>query len=71
MNGISRTRAEPRTLVAADRAAEGGAEDWAELEGRIGMEKPQLLVCREGSCLLPALTVEEAKERLEGIGEGR
>ena len=58
-------------VVAADRAAEVGIEDWAELGGRIGMEKPQLLVCREGSCLLPAFTVEEVKERLMGIGEGR
>ena len=58
-------------MVAADQAAEAGVTDWAELEGRVGLEQPQLLVCREGSCLLPAFTVKEVQERLERIGEGR
>jgi len=62
-----RTAGPDLMVVAADSAAAGHAE-WAELEGRIGLEKPQLLVCREGYCSLPAFTVEEAKSRLEQLG---
>ena len=48
-------------------ADECGAS-WAELEGRIGLQEPQLLVCSEGRCLLPAFTRDEALRRLEEIG---
>ncbi|RKX91882.1 MAG: hypothetical protein DRZ90_14505, partial [Spirochaetes bacterium] len=58
-------------VVAADQAAEAGVTGWAELEGRVGLEQPQLLVCREGNCLLPAFTLEEMMERLTQIGQGR
>jgi uncharacterized protein YyaL (SSP411 family) len=58
-------------VVAADAAAAGGSRNWAELEGRTGLAEPQLLVCREGSCLLPAFTGSEAAERLRQIGQGR
>jgi len=51
-------------VVAAEQAAAGGGKDWTELAGRIGLEQPQLLVCREGSCLLPAFTLEEAEDQL-------
>ena len=55
-------------VVAADQAAGSGVKDWLELEGRVGLEPPRLLVCREGSCLLPAYSVEEVRERLEQTG---
>ena len=40
---------------------------WAELKGRIGLKEPQLMVCSEGRCLLPAFTDDEALRRLEEI----
>lgn len=40
---------------------------WAELKGRIGLKEPQLMVCLEGRCLLPAFTDDEALRRLEEI----
>ncbi len=57
-------------VVAADEAAGNGTSDWVELEGRVGLEKSQLLVCREGSCLLPAFTSGKALERLKQVGQG-
>ena len=57
-------------VVSADEAAAGGMSDWMELEGRVGLDKSQLLVCREGSCLLPAFTMEEVFKRLKQIGQG-
>ena len=53
-------------VVVADQA--GKKPGWAELEGRIGLDKAQLLICREGSCLLPAFTTEEAVQRLIQAG---
>ncbi|MCK5737458.1 MAG: thioredoxin domain-containing protein, partial [Spirochaetaceae bacterium] len=58
-------------VVAADQAAETGVTDWVELEGRMGLEESQLLICREGSCLLPAFNLEEILVRLKQIGQGR
>jgi len=56
-------------VVAADQAVADSkrAEKWSEREGRVGVTQPQLLVCREGSCLLPAYTVEEAEKRIRNI----
>jgi uncharacterized protein YyaL (SSP411 family) len=65
-----RTAGPDLMVVAADSAAAGHAE-WAELEGRIGLDKPQLLVCREGYCSLPAFTVREAQSRLEQLDRRR
>lgn len=56
-------------VVAADQAAPNQSADWVELEGRVGLEKPQLLVCREGSCLLPAFTLNDVSDRLAQIGQ--
>ena len=44
-----------------------GVAAWAELQGRIGLKEPRLLVCSEGRCLLPAFTDDEALRRLEEI----
>ncbi len=63
----ARFRTGPDTMV-VPAALAAGEVDWIELEGRTGLTQPQLLICREGSCMLPAFTVEEALERLQSAG---
>jgi|GEM_PF-1956783 len=59
----------PDLMVAAADAAAAGGADWSELEGRVGLEKPQLLVCREDSCLRPAFSIDEVRDRLASVAE--
>ena len=64
---MTRRRTGPDIMVViADRAGENAG--WRELEGRVGLEGSQLLICREGACLLPAFTTEEAVQRLKFAG---
>ena len=50
-------------IVVADRAEASGV-DWAELEGRVGLETPSLFICLEGRCLKPAFTGREVRTGL-------
>ena len=69
--GILRRMSGPDSMIIpADQVAAQGVK-WPAVHGRVGLQKPEVLICQESRCLLPASNETEIIQRLGQLGSSQ